>query len=64
MRALASILALVLFAGCATVQHPASPGVQYPSMSACQNQHIQDTPGDCTKTLHQEATTANTFEVE
>lgn len=57
MKTLAMVLALILFAGCATVQHPSSPGVQYSSLEQCYNQHLQDAPGDCAKTIHQEATT-------
>lgn len=57
MKTLAVLLALVLFAGCAQVTHPNSPGMQYGSMDSCQSQHLQDSPGDCTKTIHKEATT-------
>ena len=51
-----TLVVLLLFTGCATVQHPSSPGVQYASLDQCINQHIQDSPGDCAKTLHSEAT--------
>lgn len=57
MKAVSVLLVVLLLTGCATVQHPNSPGVQYASMDQCINQHIQDSPGDCTKTIHQEATT-------
>ena len=59
MRNLTFVLAVLMLvtAGCATVQHPNAPGVQYGSMDVCQRQHIQDHPGDCTKTIHKEATT-------
>jgi len=56
MKLLSMLLITLLLAGCATVTHPSSPGVQYSSMDQCQNQHIQDSPGDCAKTLHAEAT--------
>jgi hypothetical protein len=56
MRTTAVILIAVMLAGCATVTHPNSPGVQYASMDQCQNQHITDGPGDCAKMLHGEAT--------
>lgn len=56
MKPLAAALSLLLFTGCATIQHPNAPGVQYASMDVCQNQHIMDSPGDCTKTIHKEAT--------
>ncbi len=56
MRAIAVILIAIMLAGCATVTHPNSPGVQYASMDQCQNQHINDSPGDCAKMLHGEAT--------
>jgi len=52
----ALILVLTTLVGCATVQHPNSPGVQYGSVEVCQNQHAQDAPGDCSTTLHKEAT--------
>lgn len=55
-QVIAVVLVGLLFAGCATIQHPGAPGVQYPSMEVCQNQHLQDAPGDCTKTIHSEAT--------
>ena len=51
------LTALLLLTSCATIQHPASPGVQYASMEQCQNQHLQDSPGDCAKMIHQQATT-------
>ena len=57
MKPGALALALLLVTGCATISHPNAPGVQYASMAVCQNRHIQDAPGDCTKTLHKEATT-------
>ena len=58
MYAPALVLALLMFTtACATVSHPNAPGVQYASMEVCQNQHIQDAPGDCAKTIHKEATT-------
>ena len=56
MRTLAMILVTLLLAGCATVQHPSAPGVQYGSLDVCQNQHVLDSPADCTQTLHKEAT--------
>lgn len=56
MRTLSVLLIGLMLAGCATVTHPASPGVQYSSMEQCQNQHLQDSPGDCSKMLHGEAT--------
>jgi uncharacterized protein YceK len=56
VKPLAVLLIAVMLAGCATVTHPASPGVQYASMDQCINQHIQDSPGDCAKTMHAEAT--------
>lgn len=56
MKSLASLMIMLLLAGCATVTHPASPGVQYASIEQCQNQHITDAPGDCAKMLHGEAT--------
>ncbi len=55
MKAVALMVA-VLLAGCATIQHPNSPGVQYASMDQCIDQHIQDSPGACAKVLHKEAT--------
>lgn len=57
LRMPAASLAFLLLAGCATVQHPASPGVQYGSMDSCYSQHLNDSPLDCTKTIHKEATT-------
>ena len=56
MRPTAVILIVMILAGCATVTHPSSPGVQYASMDQCINQHIQDSPGDCAKMIHGEAT--------
>ena len=56
MKTLAIMLMTLLLASCATVQHPSSPGVQYGSINVCQNQHLQDSPGDCTETIHKEAT--------
>ena len=56
MKTIAVVLIAVMLAGCATVTHPNSPGVQYASMDQCQNQHIMDSPGDCAKMLHGEAT--------
>jgi uncharacterized protein YceK len=57
MRASAlALVVLLLVTGCATISHPNAPGVQYASMEVCQNQHIQDAPGDCAKTIHKEAT--------
>lgn len=56
MKTLSVVLIAVMLAGCATVTHPNSPGVQYASMDQCQNQHISDSPGDCAKMLHGEAT--------
>jgi hypothetical protein len=56
MRPTAVLLIVMMLAGCATVTHPSSPGVQYASMDQCQNQHIMDSPGDCAKMLHGEAT--------
>lgn len=56
MKTLSAVLIAVMLAGCATVTHPSSPGVQYASMDQCQNQHIQDSPGDCAKMIHGEAT--------
>ncbi len=58
MKVIGLMLVLLLTGGCITIQHPASPGVQYVSMDQCQNQHLMDTPGDCTKVLHQQATAA------
>ena len=57
MRPVSLILAALLLAGCAVVTHPASPGVQYGSMDQCQQYNL-DTPGDCAKSLHREATAA------
>ena len=58
MRSLTlAVAVLMLITGCATVQHPNSPGVQYGSLDVCYEQHKQDSPGACTKTIHQQATT-------
>lgn len=57
MKLVSIALALVMFAGCTTVSHPNAPGVQYASIDVCQNQHLQDAPGDCAKTIHKQATT-------
>ena len=53
MKAVALMVVALLIAGCATIQHPNSPGVQYASMDQCIDQH---SPGACAKVLHKEAT--------
>jgi hypothetical protein len=53
--AIAATLAVALTAGCMTVQHPNAPGVQYASIAACQQQNFE-TPLDCEKVVHQQAT--------
>lgn len=56
MRTVALMVVAALLAGCATIQHPNSPGVQYSSMDQCIDQHIENNPGACAKVLHKEAT--------
>jgi hypothetical protein len=57
MKIVSIALALLLFSGCATIQHPSTgPLVQYASMDQCQSQHLMDSPGDCAKVYHNEAT--------
>jgi hypothetical protein len=58
MKAVAVALTALVLASCATIQHPSSPGVQYRSMEQCWDQHLQDTPLDCQKVMHQAATEA------
>jgi hypothetical protein len=55
VKPVSALLVALLLAGCATIQHPSSPGVQYGSLEQCQ-QYNPDTPGACQKVMHQEAT--------
>jgi hypothetical protein len=52
----ALLLVLTTLVGCATVQHPNKPGVQYGSVEACQQANASDVPMACTTTIHKEAT--------
>jgi uncharacterized protein YceK len=54
-RAIAIALIAVLLGGCATIQHPNAPGVQYASMAVCQSQN-PDEPQQCAEVIHQQAT--------
>ena len=53
---LALIVVLLCSSGCATIQHPSTPGTQYASMDACRRAN-PDSPLDCEKVMHKEATT-------
>jgi len=57
VKKLVSSLLIVglLSSGCATIQHPAAPNVQYSSMAQCQQQN-PEAPQACEKILHQQAT--------
>jgi len=55
MKPLTFILIALLLAGCATVQHPLTPGVQYASMDECRAQN-PDSADACTKVMHAGAT--------
>ncbi len=55
MKAVSLALVALMLAGWMTVQHPGTPGIQYGSMAQCEHYNL-DTPGDCTKVPHQQAT--------
>src|SRR5678815_5973099 len=56
IQTVAALLITVLLTGCATIQHPATPNVQYSSMEQCMIANRNETPQLCGKVMHQQAT--------
>ena len=50
-----AVLLCLTVSGCATIQHPAAPNVQYASVEQCQATH-PESPNWCQKVMHQQAT--------
>lgn len=50
------ILLAVLLTGCATIQHPSTPNLQYASMEQCMIANRNENPEWCGKVMHAAAT--------
>ena len=49
------VVVAAMLSGCATIQHPSTPSVQYASVEQCQ-QLNPESPAACAKVMHRQAT--------